>query len=159
MGGRNDVANRSVGWIVVGGYISWEKMSGSEITAVRRTGFCPWRKESAISILLILTPRQYSCSVSDSFRLKKDCSIGTNVSGCWRAACRQRPRRGFFVSQEELTQPRASSVFWSALASNGRGESSDSVTVWWMGRGQHKGRAMLEQRLWVVFGDLRVVVE
>ena len=30
-------------------------------------------------------------------------------------------------------------MLWGAPASNGRGISSDSVTVWWMERGQHKG--------------------
>ena len=31
--------------------------------------------------------------------------------------------------------------------------TSDSVTVWWMGRVQNKGREMLDQRLWVLFCD------
>ena len=56
-------------------------MSGSAIMAVRRAGFCHCRKESVISILQLLTTRQYYCSVSDSFRLKKDSSIGKNVYG------------------------------------------------------------------------------
>ena len=63
MGGRNDVAHRSVRLMVVVGNTSWERIYGSEIMAVRRAGFCCCRKESAISILLILTPRRYSFSV------------------------------------------------------------------------------------------------
>ena len=58
MGGRNNVAHRSVGSMLVGGNTSWERMSGSEIMAVRRAGLCCWRRESEISILLILNPRQ-----------------------------------------------------------------------------------------------------
>ena len=87
MGRRNDVAHRSVGLMVVGGNTSWERMSGSAIIAVRRAGFCCWRRESVISILLILMLRRYSCSVSDLFWLKKEYSIGTKFSGSRRAAC------------------------------------------------------------------------
>ena len=58
MGGRNDVAHRSVRSMLVEGNTSWERMSGSAIMAVRRSGLCFWRRESAISILLILTPRR-----------------------------------------------------------------------------------------------------
>ena len=159
MGGRNDVVHRSVGLMVVGGNTSWERMYGSEIMTVRRAGFCCWRRESIFSILLILTPRQYSRSILSLFRLEKDSSIGENVSGSWQAACSQRFRRGFLVIQDKSTQPRAYSAFWSAPASNGRGVSSDSVTEWWMGRGQHKGRAILEQRLWFLFGDQKGAVE
>ena len=90
--------------------------------------------ESAIIIMLILTLRQYSCSVSASFRLNKDPSIITKVSGSWRAAFIQRSRRVLFVVQDESTQPRASSAFLSATASDGRGVSSDRVTVWCLGR-------------------------
>ena len=101
--------------------------------------------EDAIRIFLILTPRQYSCSVLASFRLNKESSIGTNLSKYWRAACSQRSRRGLFMSQDESTQPGVSSALWSAPASGGRGISSDIVTVWWLGRGHHKGISMLEQ--------------
>ena len=104
-------------------------MFGSVIMEMRRDGFCHWRRASAIRILLILTPIRYSCIVSDSFRLKKDSSIRTKVSGSWRAVFSQRSRRGFFVVQDESTQPRSSSAFWSAPASDERRVSSDSVTV------------------------------
>ena len=60
MGGRNDVAHRYVGSMVVGVNTSWVRMSGSEIMAVTRDGLCCWRRDSAIIILLILTPKQYS---------------------------------------------------------------------------------------------------
>ena len=43
------------------------------------------------------------------------------------------------MSQDESTHPRASIVFWSVPASDGRGMLSDSMRVWWMGRGQYKG--------------------
>ena len=36
---------------------------------------------------------------------------------------------------------------------------SDSVTVWWMGISHQKGRAMLKQKLRVLFGDLEGAVE
>ena len=159
MGGRNDVVHRSVSYMVGKGNTSWERMSGSVIMAVRRDGLCRCRRESAISILLILTPRKYSCRILDLFRMKKDSSIRTKVSGSWRAACSQRSRKGFLVIQDELTQPRASIVFWSASATDGRGMLSDSVTVWWLGRVQHKGISMLEQRLRVLFGDPKGVLE
>ena len=81
--GANDVAHRSVTSMVVGGNTSWERMSGPAIMAVRRDGFCFRRRESTIRIILILTPIRYSCSVLDSFRLKKDSSIRTKVSGSW----------------------------------------------------------------------------
>ena len=81
------------------------------------------------------------------------------MSGFWKAACRQRSRREFVVVQDESTQPRASSAFWSASASDGRGVSSNSVTVWWLGRGRHKGRAMFENQLRVLFGDPKVALE
>ena len=87
-GGRNNIV------MVVGGITSWERMSGSAILAVRRAGFCCWRRKSESIILLILTPRQYSCSVSALSRLKKDSSVGKKVSGSWQAACRQRSRKG-----------------------------------------------------------------
>ena len=63
------------------------------------------------------------------------------------------------MSQYKATQPRESIAFWSAPASDGKGMLSDSVTVWWLGRGQHKGRAMFEQQLWVQFWDSNGVVE
>ena len=126
---------------------SWERVSVSAMMAVMRAGFCCWRRDSAIIILWILTSIQYYCSVLNSFRPKKDSSIGTKAYGSWREACSQRSRRGFVVSQDKSIQPRKSGVFWSAPASDGRGMLSDSMTVWWMGRGQHKGRAMFEQRL------------
>ena len=81
IGGRNYVAHRSVGSMVVGRNTSWKRMSGSAIITVRRSGFCCWRRESAISILITLTPRQCSCRVLDSFRMKKYSYIGTKVSG------------------------------------------------------------------------------
>ena len=56
MGGRNDVAHMSVGLMVVEGNTSWERMYGSARMLIRRAGFYLWRRESAISILLILTP-------------------------------------------------------------------------------------------------------
>ena len=159
MGGHNDLIHRSVGLMVVVGNTSWERMYVSSIMAVRRAGFCCWRRASAISILLILTPRRHSFSVSALFRLKKDSSSRTKVSGSWRAAHSQRSRRGFCVSQDESTQPRASITLWSAPESNERGVSTDSVTVWWPVSGQHKGRAMLEQRLRFLFGDPKGAVE
>ena len=121
MGGRNDIEHRSIGLVVVGGNTSWERMSISAIMAVSRAGLCSWRREYAISILLILISRRYSCIVSSLFRLKKYSSIGKKVTGSWQAYFRQRSKRGFFVSQDESTQPRASSAFWSAPESNGRG--------------------------------------
>ena len=139
MGGRNDIEHRSIGLVVVGVNTSWERMSISAIMAVSRAGLCSWRREYAISILLILISRRYSCIVSSLFRLKKYSSIGKKVTGSWQAYFRQRSKRGFFVSQDESTQPRASSAFWSAPESNGRGVLSDSMTVWWMWRGQNKG--------------------
>ena len=139
MGGRNDIVHRSVGSMVVGGKTSWESMSGSAIMEVRRACFCLWRRESAISIILILTLGQYSCSVLAFFRLKKDSYVGKKVSGSWQEARIQRPRRGSCVIQDELTQPRESRAFWSAPASNWRGMSSDSATVWWLGRFQKRG--------------------
>ena len=81
IGGRNYVAHRSIGSIVVGGNTSWKRMSGSAIITERRAGFCCWRIESVISVLLTLTPRRYSCRVLDSFRMKKYSYIGTKVSG------------------------------------------------------------------------------
>ena len=159
MGGSNNVSHKSVRSMLVGGNISWERISGSVIMEVSRAGFCICRRESAISVMMILKSRRYSCSVSDSFRLKKDSYIGTKVSGSWKLAYSQRSRRGFVMSQDESTQPRLSNTFWSAPVSDGREISSDSVTVWWLGRGQHKGREMLEQQLRVLFGDPRGVVE
>ena len=78
-------------------------------------------------------------------RLKKDSATGTKVFGSWQAACIQRSRRGFVVIQDKLMKPRAPSAFWSAPASDGRGTSSNSVTVWWMGRDQNKGISMFKQ--------------
>ena len=144
MSGRKDVAHRSVGLVVIGGNTSWERVSVSEIMAVGGAGFYHCRREFAVSILLILTP-QYSCSFLASFRLRKDSSIRTKVSVFWHAACRQRSRRGFLVSQNESTHPRVSSTLWIVTASDRRGVSYDSVTVWWLGRGLHKGRSILEQ--------------
>ena len=46
MGGRKDVAHRSVGLVVVGLNTSWERMSGSATMALRRAGFCCWRIDS-----------------------------------------------------------------------------------------------------------------
>ena len=63
MGGRNDVSHRSVGLMVVGGNSSGKRMSVSEIMARRRAGLCLCMRESTINILLILTPRQYYCSI------------------------------------------------------------------------------------------------
>ena len=57
MGGRNYMVNRSVRSMVAGGNTSWDRMYGSAIMAVMRAGFCLWRRESAIRILQILTPR------------------------------------------------------------------------------------------------------
>ena len=58
MGGRINVVHRSVRLMVVGGKTYWERMSGSATMVVRRDGFCRWRRESAIRILLILMPRR-----------------------------------------------------------------------------------------------------
>ena len=127
--------------------------------AVGRAGFCFWRREYAISMILILTPRKYSCIILASFRLKEDSYISTHVYGSLRAPCIQRSRRRFFVSQDNSTQPRASSVLYSAPASNGRGMLSDSVTVWWLGRVQNNGRSMLEKRLRIIFGDQKGATE
>ena len=159
MGGRNNTVHSFVGLMVLGGNTSWERMSGSEIMAVRRVGFCFWRRESTISSMLILSPRRSSCIFSASFRLKKYSSIGTIFSGSCQVACNQRSRRELFVSQDESTQPRASSALWIAPASDGRGLFFDCVTVWWLGRGHHKGRSMLDKLLWVIFGDLKVALE
>ena len=106
-----------------------------------------------------MTSIQYSWSVSASFRLKKDSSIRTKVSGSWQSACSQRSRRGFFVSQYKSTQPRSSRAFWSSLESNGRGVLYDSVMVWFMGRFQNKGIEKLEQRLRVLFGNPKGAVD
>ena len=83
----------------------------------------------------------------------------TKVYGLCQAVCSQSFRIGFLVSQVKSTQPRASSAFWSAPASNVRGVSSDIVTVWWLGRFQHKRTEIFEQLLWVVFGDPMGAVE
>ena len=40
-------------------------------------------------------------------------------------------------------EPRSSSAFRGVPASDGRGVSSDSVIVWCLDRGQHKGKTML----------------
>ena len=50
-GGFNDFLQRSIGLVVLGGNISWERVSGLAMTAVMRAGFCICRRESAISIL------------------------------------------------------------------------------------------------------------
>ena len=60
MVGRNNAAHNSIRLMVVGGNTYWERMFVSAIMVVRRDGFCCWRRESAIGILLILMPRQYS---------------------------------------------------------------------------------------------------
>ena len=110
-GGINDLVQRSVGLMAAGGNISWERIFGLEMTAAKRDGLCFLRRESAISILQILTTRLYYCRVLDSLRLKKDSSTGTKVCWSWREVCRQRSRRGFVVSQDKLTQPRESIAF------------------------------------------------
>ena len=46
MDGRNDVAQSSVGLMVVEGNTSWERMFGSAIMAVMSSSFYRWRKES-----------------------------------------------------------------------------------------------------------------
>ena len=158
-GGINDVAQHSVRFMVEGVNISWERIYGSAITAATRDGFCCWRRESIISILQILTPRRYSCSVSALLRMKKDSITRTKVSGSWQAVCRQRSRRGFVMIQEKSTQPRAPIPFCSALVYNGREVSSDSVKLWWLGRCQHKCRARFEQKLQVLFIDTDGAVE
>ena len=159
MGGRKKFAHSSVRLMVVGGNTPWEKMSGFAIMAVRRNSLCCCSRESVISILLILTPRRYSCSIPDFFRMKKESSIRTKVSGSWQEACRQRSRRGFLVSKDESTHPRASRAIWSAPSSDRRMMLSDRVTVWWLGRGQHKGKEMLYQQLGALFSDMKVAVE
>ena len=75
--------------------------------------------------------------------MKKGSSIGEKLCNYWQEACSQSSRIGFFVSQDELTHPRAYITFWSAPVSDGRGVSSDIVMVCWLDRGHHKGRAML----------------
>ena len=55
-GGLNDVVHRSVGSMVVGVNVYWERMSGSEMTAAIRDVFCCWRREFAIRIIYFLTP-------------------------------------------------------------------------------------------------------
>ena len=59
IGGRKNVAHRSVGLMVVGVNTSWERMSRSAIMAVKSAGFCCWRRDYTIKILLILTTRHY----------------------------------------------------------------------------------------------------
>ena len=160
--GRGEIKNlvkRSVGLMVVGENSSQESMSGLSMKAAMRCGLCHCNRDSAISIMKILTSRLYSCSISALLGLKKDSSTGTKVSVSWRASCSQTSRRGFILIQDELTQPRASSVFCSVQASNGRGVSSNSITVWWLGRDYHKGREMFEHRLWVLFRDMERAVE
>ena len=88
MGGRNDLVHRSIISMVTLGNTSWEGMNRSVIVEVTRAGFCRLRRESTITILQILTPRQYSCSVSDLLIMNKDSSIKTNMSGSWQEACR-----------------------------------------------------------------------
>ena len=61
--------------------------------------------------------------------------------------------------QDELMQPRASGAFWSTPQSDGRGVYYYSIMVWCMGRGQHKGRAIFEKQLWVLFGGAKGAVE
>ena len=126
----NDVAQRSVVSMVAGGNISWERMSGSEMMATIKASFCCWRRYSTISILKILTLRRYSCRFSASLRLMKDPATRTKLSVYWKAACCHRSRRVFVLSQDESTQPRASSELCSAPASNWRGVLSNSVKVW-----------------------------
>ena len=89
--------------------------------------------------------------------MKKDFDAGTKMSGSWQAVCRQRSRRGFVVSQNKSTHPRASRALCSAPASDGGGGVggvcvSNSMKLWWLGRGHNKGRAIFEQRLMVLFG-------
>ena len=55
-GGISNVGQRSVGLMVAGGNISWDRMS---VSAMTRDGFCFYRRESEIQIIQILTPRQY----------------------------------------------------------------------------------------------------
>ena len=59
----------------------------------------------------------------------------------------------FGVIQDDSTQPRASIALWSVLESGGGGVLSNSVTVWWLGMGQHKGKEIFEKKLRVLFGD------
>ena len=80
-GGINNMVHRSVRLMVAGGNNSWERMSGSAMTASTRAGFCCWRRESAIRIIHILTPRLYYCIVLDSLSPKKNLLTGTKVSG------------------------------------------------------------------------------
>ena len=61
--------------------------------------------------------------------------------------------------QDESTQPRSSSAVWILSASDGRRMFSDSLTVWWLGKGQNKERSVLEQQLWFLFGDPKGAVE
>ena len=130
---------------------SWERMSELAMMADMRAGSCCWKRKSAISILQILTHRQYSYIISSWLILKKDSYTGKKVSRSWRSACSQRSKRGSVMSQGYLVQPRVSNTFWGAPESNRRGISSNSVTVWWMGRLTYKGRAMFDQRLRVLF--------
>ena len=81
------------------------------------------------------------------------------MSRSWQATCSHRPRRGFVVSQYELTQSRAFNAFCGAPVSNGRGISSDSMKLRWQGRYRNKGRAMFDQRLQVIFGNAEGAVE
>ena len=79
--------------------------------------------------------------------LKKYSATSTKVYFYWKEACVQRSRIGLVVIQDELTQPRASSAFWSVPVLYGRGVLSNSLTVWWLGRFQHKGISFFYQRL------------
>ena len=63
------------------------------------------------------------------------------------------------MSQNYSKKPRASCAFCSAPASDGIGMSSDIVMVWCLGRGQHKGIEILEQRLRVLLCDTKGAVE
>ena len=80
-GGIINVAHESVGSMVAGGNISWDRMSGLAIREAMRDGFCCWREESAIIIMQILAPGLYSCRVLNLLRLKKDSTTGTKVYG------------------------------------------------------------------------------
>ena len=54
------------------------------------------------------------------------------------------------MSQDESTQPRASSAWWSKPVSGGKGMSSYRVMAWWLGRGDHNSIVMFDQKIWIL---------
>ena len=63
------------------------------------------------------------------------------------------------MRQASFTHPKTSSAFWSTPASDEKGILSDSMSVWCLGRINHKGRENFEQQLQVLFVDTEGAVE